>query len=188
VMPLMTADDAAIVFLASVLAGWDTHAGSGRYSASQAGLLALMRSLALSGGPDGIRVNAVAIGLVGDDQGSQAMPPEVRGRIPLGRAASPDDIVDAIMFLLSVDAGHITDSTLVVDGGQSLQSWSNAPRVGHYPQPLLHESLPQPPPRPEGTRYPAQCAGRGAFSRTQVVLPSPRSEGARRREGPGMRG
>jgi NAD(P)-dependent dehydrogenase (short-subunit alcohol dehydrogenase family) len=104
----------------------------------------------------------------------------VRGRIPLGRAASLDDIVDATMFLLSLDAGHITGSTLVVDGGQSLQSWSNAPRVGYYRQPLpsanphLQPPLKSPSPQPL-----SQCAGRGAVHRAAVELPSPRSEGRR---------
>jgi NAD(P)-dependent dehydrogenase (short-subunit alcohol dehydrogenase family) len=173
VMPLMTGGDAAIVLLASVLAGWDTLAGAGPYSASQAGLLALMRSLALSGGPDGIRVNAVAVGLVDDDQDGQALPPEVRGCIPLGRGGSPNDIVDAIMFLLSADARHITGSTLIVDGGQSLQSWSNAPRVGHYPQAqsaLSRNSL-------------SQCAEERGLAARRSVLPSPRSEGPGTRVG-----
>ena len=150
VMPLMTGDHAAIVFLTSVLAGWDTYEGAGGYSASQAGLLALTRSLALAGGRDGIRVNAVAMGLLEDDEtGQLALRPEVRGRIPLGRAASPEDIVDAITFLLSADASHISGSSLVVDGGQSLQSWSNAPRDGHYPQ---HFSPTAPHPRPFSPR------------------------------------
>ena len=180
-MPLMRGGDAAIVFLASVLAGWDTHAGAGRYSASQAGLLALTRSLALSGGPDGIRVNAVAVGLVADDKDGQAVPPEAQSRIPLGRTASPDDIVDAIMFLLSADASHISGSTLVVDGGQSLQSWSNAPRVGYYPQTFPPRTLTSnrlsrvlTPTAPAGQR-----TGRGAVRRAAVELPSPRSEGRR---------
>jgi NAD(P)-dependent dehydrogenase (short-subunit alcohol dehydrogenase family) len=181
VMPLMIGGDASIVFLASVLAGWDTQAGAGRYSASQAGLLAMMRSLAVSGGPDGIRVNAVAMGLVTDDEsGGRGQSPEVDGRIPLGRTASPDDIVDAIMFLLSADASHISGSTLVVDGGQSLQSWSNAPRVGYYPQhlpaanPHLQPPLKSPSPQPL-----SQSTGRGAVRRAAVELPSPRSEGRR---------
>jgi NAD(P)-dependent dehydrogenase (short-subunit alcohol dehydrogenase family) len=139
VMPLLTGGDGAIVLLASVLAAWDARAEAGCFSASQAGLLALMRSLALSGAPDGIRVNAVCAGLVADDQeGQAALSSEVRGRIPLGRAASPDDIVDAILYLLSADASHVVGSTLVVDGGQSLQSWSNAPRAGHYPLASSH--------------------------------------------------
>jgi NAD(P)-dependent dehydrogenase (short-subunit alcohol dehydrogenase family) len=48
-------------------------------------------------------------------------------RIPLGRLTTPVDIVDALMFLLSDDALHVTGTSLLVDGGQSLQSWSNAP-------------------------------------------------------------
>jgi NAD(P)-dependent dehydrogenase (short-subunit alcohol dehydrogenase family) len=175
VMPLMTGGDAAIVLLASVLAGWDTRAGVDRYSASQAGLLALARSLALAGAPDAIRVNAVGLGLVADDQENQATPsPEILGRIPLGRVASPDDIVDAILFLLSGDAGHITGSTLVVDGGQSLQSWSNAPRVGQYPQPQTALT----PNRHPLRGYPARLDERGGS-----VLTSPRSEGPGTRVG-----
>jgi NAD(P)-dependent dehydrogenase (short-subunit alcohol dehydrogenase family) len=178
VMPLMTGGDAAIVFLASVLADWDTHAESGRYSASQAAMLALMRSLAVAGGPNRIRVNAVAAGLVSDETGQLALPTEVRGRIPLGRAASPDDIVDAVMFLLSADASHITGSTLVVDGGQSLQSWSNAPRVGHYRQHVPPTTpLPQPPP---DVRVPSPSeTGEGAFLATAGGLPSPLGSGRR---------
>jgi NAD(P)-dependent dehydrogenase (short-subunit alcohol dehydrogenase family) len=147
VMPLMTGGNAAIVFLASMLAGWDTRARESRYSASQAGLLALARSLALAGAPDAIRVNAVGLGLIAADQDEQLVPSEILDRIPLGRAANPDDVVDAILFLLSADAGHITGSTLVVDGGQSLQSWSNAPRAGRYPQPLA-------PKTPHSPRHP----------------------------------
>jgi NAD(P)-dependent dehydrogenase (short-subunit alcohol dehydrogenase family) len=179
-MPLMTGGNAAIVFLASVLAGWDTRAEAARYSASQAGLLALMRSLALSGGPDAIRVNAVGLGLVADDQDSQtALPLEILGRIPLGRAASPDDIVDAILFLLSRDAGHISGSTLVVDGGQSLQSWSNAPRAGHFPQHLAPKT--PHPPRPAQTAprrgYPAPRSGEKGENPAKQRTPSPNALG-----------
>ena len=172
VMPLMTGGDAAIVFLASVLAGWDTRVEVGRYSASQAGLLALMRSLALSGAPAEIRVNAVGLGLVVDDQARQsALPPEILGRIPLGRAARPDDIVDAILFLLSADAGHIAGSTLVVDGGQSLQSWSNAPRLGQYSH-ALAQKTPHPPRHPL-RGYPAPRSGEREKARPSREPPLP---------------
>ena len=138
-MPLLNDGLGAVVLVASVLAAWDTRAGTDAYSASQAGLLALMRTAALRGGPSGTRVNAVCIGLVANPEaGVEAVPAAVRDRIPLGRAASPDDVVDAIQFLLSSDAGHISGSTLVVDGGQSLQSWSNAPRAGRYNSPAPH--------------------------------------------------
>jgi NAD(P)-dependent dehydrogenase (short-subunit alcohol dehydrogenase family) len=138
-LPLMTDGQGAVVLVASVLAGWDTRAGTDAYSASQAGLLALARTAALRGGPNGTRVNAVCVGLVADTAaGAGAVPQEVRERIPLGRAARPDDIVDAIQFLLAPEARHISGSTLVVDGGQSLQSWSNAPRGGRYQAPAPH--------------------------------------------------
>ncbi|MBA3450157.1 MAG: SDR family oxidoreductase, partial [Chloroflexia bacterium] len=129
-LPAMTAGG-AVAFVASVLAGWDTRAGAAAFSAGQAGILALMRSLALSAAPSGIRVNAVCTGIVTTEP--DVAPAAVRGRIPLGRTASPDDVADAVLFLLSSDASHVTGSTLIVDGGQSLQSWSNAPREGGYP-------------------------------------------------------
>jgi NAD(P)-dependent dehydrogenase (short-subunit alcohol dehydrogenase family) len=132
-LPLMSDGQGAIVFLASVLAGWDLRPGDGAFSASQAGLVALMQSLALSAGPAGVRSNAVCMGLVAAPDQIAAIPAEARGRIPLGAPATPDDIVDAVCFLLSPDARHISGSPLVVDGGESLQSWSNAPRATHYP-------------------------------------------------------
>jgi NAD(P)-dependent dehydrogenase (short-subunit alcohol dehydrogenase family) len=179
VMPLMTGGNAAIVFLASVLAGWDTRAEAARYSASQAGLLALTRSLALTGATDAIRVNAVGLGLVADDQESQTAPPEILGRIPLGRAASPDDIVDAILFLLSRDAGHISGSTLVVDGGQSLQSWSNAPRASQYPHALAQKTPHPPHPAQRAPRrgYPAPRSGEQGENPAEQRAPSPSALG-----------
>jgi NAD(P)-dependent dehydrogenase (short-subunit alcohol dehydrogenase family) len=139
-LPLMQEGQGAVVLVASVLAAWDTRAGAEAYSASQAGLLALMRTSALRGGPNGTRVNAVCVGLVADPAaGADAVSQEERDRIPLGCAAHPDDIVDAIQFLVSRDARHISGSALVVDGGQSLQSWSNTPRSSRYPPPVPHD-------------------------------------------------
>jgi len=118
----------AVVLLASVLAGWDARADTAALSASSGGLLALARSLALSGAPRGVRVNTVCCDtpLPPVWAGNDAVRRRALGRIPLGRATSPDDLVDAIMFLLSDDASYLTGSELVVDGGQTLQSWSNA--------------------------------------------------------------
>ncbi len=131
IMPLLSEDEGAVVLVGSVLAGWDTRVDTGAFGASASGLLGLMRALTLAGGPRGIRVNTVCPGAVTESQ--ESLPEEVRGRIPLGRAAEPADVVEAIRFLLSTDARHVDGSELVVDGGQSLQSWSNAPRDWHYP-------------------------------------------------------
>jgi NAD(P)-dependent dehydrogenase (short-subunit alcohol dehydrogenase family) len=131
IMPLLSQDEGAVVLVGSVLAGWDTRVDTGVFGASQAGLLGLMRALTLAGGPRRVRVNTVCTGAVTEEQ--ESLPEEIRGRVPLGRAAEPADVVAAIRFLISSDARHVAGSELVVDGGQSLQSWSNAPRDSHYP-------------------------------------------------------
>lgn len=124
--PLLARPGAAVL-LASQLGTWDARADAAALSASSGGVLALTRSLALSGAPLGVRVNAVACAAPlladwNDEQRQRAL-----GRIPLGRSTSPEDVADAMLFLLSDDASYLTGSELLVDGGQSLQSWSNAP-------------------------------------------------------------
>jgi NAD(P)-dependent dehydrogenase (short-subunit alcohol dehydrogenase family) len=115
----------AVVLLASVLAGWDARADYAALSASSGGALALAQSLALTGAPLGLRVNAVCVPAPLPTDGAAYQ--QALGRIPLGRATEPEDIAEAVLFLLSDDARHVTGTSLVVDGGQSLQSWSNAP-------------------------------------------------------------
>jgi NAD(P)-dependent dehydrogenase (short-subunit alcohol dehydrogenase family) len=131
-VPLLSAGD-AVVMLTSVLGTWDVRADMALFGATNAGLLGLMRGQALLAAPNGVRVNAVCAGLVADP--SINIRADILARIPLGKPAAPDDIADAALFLLSPDARHITGSTLVVDGGQSLQSWSNAPREGTHRAP-----------------------------------------------------
>ena len=129
VFPLLHRPGGAVL-LATVLAGCDARADLAALSASSGGILALARSLALSGAPLGVRVNSVCCPA---PQPSDSETVRGRGleRIPLGRATGPDDLVDAMMFLLSDDASYLTGSSLVVDGGQSLQSWSNAPDASY---------------------------------------------------------
>ncbi len=131
-LPLMQGPG-AIVLTTSVLGGWDTRAEAAALSASAGGILALSRSLALSAAPLNIRVNAVCYDLPLPHmwEASEELRSRALGRIPLGRPTMAEDIVDAIMFMFSDDAAFLTGSSLVVDGGQSLQSWSNAPE-GSY--------------------------------------------------------
>lgn len=93
------------------------------YEASKAAVVMMTRSLAVALAPAGVRVNTVAPGLVdtpltrtlfGTDGRFDA---RVREKVPLGRAARPSDIAQAIVFLASDDAGYMTGETLVVDGG-----------------------------------------------------------------------
>jgi NAD(P)-dependent dehydrogenase (short-subunit alcohol dehydrogenase family) len=90
------------------------------YSAAKAGLEMLTRSAALELGPSGVRVNAVAPGLVRREGLESAWPEGVARYVaaaPLGRIAEPEDVADACLFLASPAARFVTGTTLVVDGG-----------------------------------------------------------------------
>lgn len=91
------------------------------YCASKAGLVALTKSLALGLAPSRIRVNAVAPGLTDTAQPrggySEAELTATAGRIPLGRLGEPDDVADAVLYLASDLARHVTGHTLLVTGG-----------------------------------------------------------------------
>ncbi|WP_067465932.1 SDR family oxidoreductase [Actinomadura macra] len=90
------------------------------YVASKGAVAAMTRSMARDAGPDGVRVNAVAPGLV-RGEATETVPREryelyERNRV-LPRDQEPRDVAGAVTFLLSPDAGYITGQTLVVDGG-----------------------------------------------------------------------
>jgi NAD(P)-dependent dehydrogenase (short-subunit alcohol dehydrogenase family) len=95
------------------------------YSMAQAGRHALTKNLALELAPDRIRVNTVALAFVETPAYERFMTPEqarevldsVDGFHPLGRRGQPGDVVEAVLFLASQDAGWITGSTLPIDGG-----------------------------------------------------------------------
>ena len=97
--------------------------GQSNYAASKAGILGLVRSLALEGAHVGIRVNAVAPGLT-DTSMARSVPERVRdkllARVPLGRMARPDEIGQAMLFLASSESSYVTGQVLFVDGGATV--------------------------------------------------------------------
>lgn len=91
-------------------------------SAAKAGIDALTLNLAAEWGKDGIRVNGIAPGPIGDTEGMKRLAPgeageKLKKQIPLGRFGSVEDIGLAAVFLTSSAANYITGETLVVDGG-----------------------------------------------------------------------
>lgn len=90
------------------------------YSASKAGVIGLTKYLATYWGAAGVRVNAVAPGGVEAGQ-PESFRAAYADRIPLGRMATPGDLVGAYVFLASPSASYITGQCLYVDGG--LSSW-----------------------------------------------------------------
>jgi NAD(P)-dependent dehydrogenase (short-subunit alcohol dehydrogenase family) len=111
----------SIVFISSV-AGLEPIPGLGAYSVSKAGLLGLMRALAGELGPQGVRVNALAPGLV-ETRFAQALFEDrsayqgFLSRTPLGRHGQPEDVAGAVVFLASEASAWVTGQTLIVDGG-----------------------------------------------------------------------
>jgi NAD(P)-dependent dehydrogenase (short-subunit alcohol dehydrogenase family) len=118
----------AIVNIASINCRLPAH-GATAYSTAKAGVEMVTRNAALELGELGIRVNAIAPGLVDTPMAARTghAAPAVRDawlrHIPLGRVGRPDDIAAAATFLLSEDAAWISGTTLFVDGGGMLTAY-----------------------------------------------------------------
>lgn len=111
----------SIVNIASI-AGLAGFAGSHAYGVSKAALLMLTRTLACEMARHGIRVNAVAPGVVDAPMldrmtGDGAHLGQVLARVPLGRLGEPREIANSVTFLCSDLASYITGTVLPVDGG-----------------------------------------------------------------------
>jgi NAD(P)-dependent dehydrogenase (short-subunit alcohol dehydrogenase family) len=102
--------------------------GHAAYAAAKAGVVQLSRVAALEGAPHKIRVNCVCPGFVdtpmtrnsGTKEDVEAQFAGWAKICPLGRAAAPEDIARAMLFLASEDAAFITGVALPVDGGRTI--------------------------------------------------------------------
>jgi 2-deoxy-D-gluconate 3-dehydrogenase len=96
------------------------------YCASKAGLINLSRALAVEWAEYGIRVNAISPTFVGNERNgallaSDAMAAEIARGVPLGRAATPDEVALGIFYLASPMSRMVTGHNLLVDGGWTAQ-------------------------------------------------------------------
>ena len=131
----------AIVNMASSMSGWDVLAGGAGYAASKHAVLGLTRIAALDVARYGIRVNAICPGVIettlgvpaGDLAAYRQGVERFATRIPLRRIGQPEDVAALVAFLASDDAAYVTGVGWLIDGGQTMQSWSNAPEGEAYP-------------------------------------------------------
>lgn len=120
--PMMKQRAGKIVNLSSVV-GIVGNPGQTNYAASKAGIIGFSKSLAKELGSRGINVNVVAPGYV-ETEMTAALPDAAKAAmldaVVLGRAASPENVADAVLFLSSPAADYITGHVLHVDGGLAM--------------------------------------------------------------------
>jgi glucose 1-dehydrogenase len=134
----LKASHGSIVSICS-MSGSFAHAGLGAYGPSKAAAIMLVKVLAQEFGREGIRVNGVSPGMVRTGMTERvyqnaAIAAERDELVPLGRVATPDDMADAIAFLLSPDARYINGHDLVVDGAVSGNFLGRLPGLKQIPR------------------------------------------------------
>lgn len=115
----------AVSSMTGAVYGWEEH---GHYAAAKAGIIGLVRSLAVEFGPRGIRVNAIVPGLIETPQSLdpvRSLGPEGLKRagagVPLRRPGQPEEVASVALFLAGAAASYITGESIRVDGGLSVR-------------------------------------------------------------------
>jgi len=127
-MPHLKPNRGAIVHISSIF-GILGHPATAPYAASKAALIGLTRQMAADYGPQGVRVNAVAPGLIETPLTLERLKTNRRfeelmvDTTPFHRIGKPEDIANAVYFLCSDEAAFVSGHVLVVDGGWSVANY-----------------------------------------------------------------
>ncbi len=118
---LRAARGSVVLFGCSGLAGLRAKRDSAAYTAAKSALLVLTRSWAVEEAPHGVRVNMISPGIVPHAEAhDSAFDERLLARIPMGRAGRPEEIGEAVRWLLSDGASYVTGADLPVAGGYQL--------------------------------------------------------------------
>jgi NAD(P)-dependent dehydrogenase (short-subunit alcohol dehydrogenase family) len=131
VIPEMRERRSGVIIIVSSVTGLKGSAALGSYAVSKAADMQLARNLAVEFGPDGIRANCIAPGVVRTDFARALYEdPEAAARqeawTPLRRLGSPRDIAGAAVFLAAPAGAWLTGQSIVIDGGASIVSGAPA--------------------------------------------------------------
>lgn len=124
-LPDMRAAGRGSVVIISSIGGLQGTASIGVYNISKAADFQLARNLAVELGPDNIRVNCIAPGLIQTDMAralweNEQVMDHIRALTPLRRIGQPDEIAGAAVFLASDASTYITGQSIVIDGGTTI--------------------------------------------------------------------
>jgi NAD(P)-dependent dehydrogenase (short-subunit alcohol dehydrogenase family) len=124
---LIAAGGGSVVNVASITASRGAFfMPQNAHGAAKGGVLALTYQLVVEGGPHGIRVNAVSPAMTETPQTSPMLrdpdgpAASIAARVPLGRWGQPEDVANAIVFLASDEAAHVSGANIPVDGGAAV--------------------------------------------------------------------
>jgi 3-oxoacyl-[acyl-carrier protein] reductase len=111
-----------IISVTSVV-GTTGNPGQANYAAAKAGIAGMSKALAAEVASRNITVNCVAPGFIETamtDKLNEQQKERIKGAIPAGRIGQPSDVVAAVVFLASDEAGYVTGQTLHVNGGMAM--------------------------------------------------------------------
>ena len=127
--PALVAARGSAVLVGSIVGAVEGSLRSPAYAAAKSGLEGLARSMAVIGGPNGVRVNVVAPGAIATDFDERLLPADHRTDVPLGRMGTPEEVAAVIGLLIGPDASYVTGEVWTVDGGRTALSTADAGRL-----------------------------------------------------------